>query len=154
MPTGIYDNEEIKASASLSFIDAQNAWYGFANGSFFALYAGALQSDPDQGVLVLDMVLPEGASYSQYVTSSKHGALRIVSNTQNNRFTLTAADGTLFYFDLPPRQFVASLTEVAPSVTPSPLPTPSPTLPPYPLPALEPTHLPYPLPTAPDTPVP
>jgi hypothetical protein len=154
MPTGIYDNEEIRASASLSFIDAQNAWYGFANGSFFALYAGALQSDPDQGVLILDIVLPEGASYSQYVTSSKHGALRILSDTQNNRFTLTAADGTVFYFDLPTRQFVASLTEVAPSVTPSPLPTPSPTLPPYPFPTLEPTYLPYPLPTPPDTVVP
>jgi hypothetical protein len=160
LPTGIYDDQRVKISASLLFMDAQNAWYGLGDGYSFALYAGALQSDPDQGVLILDMVSPEGGGYSQYVTSSKHGALRIVSNTQNNRFTLTAADGTVFYFDLPTRQFVASLTEVAPTVTPSPLPsptplpTPSPTLLPYPLPALEPTHLPYPLPTPPDTVVP
>jgi hypothetical protein len=154
LPTGIYDNEQVKASASLLFIDAQNAWGGFADGYRFALYAGALQSDPDQGVVLLVTHLPEGTSFEQYVTSSKHGALRIVSDTQNNRFTLTAVDGTVFYFDLPTRQFVASLTEVAPSVTPSPLPTPSPTLPPYPFPTLEPTYLPYPLPTPPDTVVP
>jgi len=157
LPTGIYDDQRVKISASLLFMDAQNAWYGLGDGYSFALYAGALQSDPDQGVLILDIVSPEGGGYSQYVTSSKHGALRIVSNTQNNRFTLTAADGTLFYFDLPTRQFVASLTEVAPTVTPSPLLTPSPTSsprPPYPPPTPESTYLPYPLPIPADTIVP
>ena len=157
LPTGIYNDQRVKISASLLFIDAQNAWYGIGDGYSFALYAGALQSDPDQGVLILDMVSSEGGGYSQYVTSSKHGALRIVSDTQNNRFTLIAADGTLFYFDLPTRQFVNSLTEIAPTVTPSPLPTLSPTSSPrphYPPPTPGSTYLPYPLPTAPDTPVP
>jgi hypothetical protein len=157
LPTGIYDSQQVEPEASLLFIDAQNAWKGLGDGYSFALYAGALQSDPDQGVLILDMVSPEGGGYSQYVTSSKHGALRIVSNTQNNRFTLTAADGTVFYFDLPTRQFVNSLTEMAPTVTPSPLPTPSPTSsprPPYPPPTPESTYLPYPLPTPADTVVP
>jgi len=82
--------------------------------------------------------MPSGTSIEQFVTSTKHGALQAVSE-QNNRLTLIASNGTLFYFDLPTHQFVASLTEVAPSVTPSPSNTP------------EPTGLPYPPPTEPNT---
>lgn len=141
LPTGIYDDQRVRISAELLFIDAQNAWGGFIDGNRFTLYAGSLQSDPDQGVVGLVTSLPGGKRIEKFVTPSKHGALRVVTE-QNNRITLIAADGTIFYFDLPTRQFVASLTEVAPSVTPSPLATP------------EPIGLPYPLPTAPDTVVP
>lgn len=141
LPTGIYDDQRVKISAALLFIDAQNAWGGFIDGNRFTLYAGSLQSDPDQGIVGLVTSLPGGKRIEQFASPSKHGALR-VTNEQNNRMTLIATDGTVFYFDLPTCQFVASLTEVAPSVTPSPSSVP------------EHTGLPYPPPTEPNTVVP
>ena len=141
LPTGIYDDQRVKISAALLFIDAQNAWGGFIDGHRFTLYAGALQSNPDQGVVYMVTSLPGGKLFEQYVTPSKQGALRVVSE-QNNRLALVALDDTMFYFDIPTRQFVDSLTGVAPSVTPSPVGTP------------EPTSAPYPMPTSPVTEVP
>jgi hypothetical protein len=111
------------------------------DGYNFFIYAGSLLSDPEQGAIVMVTTMPSGPSIEQFLTSTKHGALRAVSE-QNNRLTLIALDGTGFYFDLATRQFAASLTEVAPSVTPSPMATP------------EPTGLPYPPPTTPDNVVP
>ena len=141
LPTGIYDDQRVKISAALLFINAQNAWGGFIDGYRFTLYAGALQSDPNQGVVGLVISLPNGKRFSQFATPSKHGALHVV-NELNNRLNLISSDGTAFYFDLPTRQFVTSLTEVAPSVTPSPVVTPTP------------TGLPYPPPTTPGTAIP
>jgi hypothetical protein len=100
LPTGIYDDQRVKISAALLFIDAQNAWGGFLNGYRFVLYAGALQSDPAQGVVCMVISVPVGKNFEQFVTPSKHGALRVVSE-QNNRLILIATDGTVFYFDLP-----------------------------------------------------
>jgi hypothetical protein len=141
LPTGIYDDQRVKISASLLFIDAQNAWGGFIDGHRFTLYAGSLQSDLDQGVVGLVINLPAGKSIEQFVSPSKHGALRVISE-QNSRITLIASDGTIFYFDIPTRQFVASLTEIAPSITPSPYVTSEPTGLPYPLPSESNTEVP------------
>jgi hypothetical protein len=145
LATGIYEDEPVKQSGKLLGLDAQNGWSGSVDGYHFFIYAGALLSDPEQGVIVMVTTKPSGTSIDQFETSTQHGALRAVSE-QNNRLTLIATDGTVFYFDLPTRQFVASLTEVAPSVTPSLTPSPSATP--------EPTGLPYPLPTEPNTVVP
>jgi hypothetical protein len=139
LPTGIYDDQSVKISGALLFIDTQNSWSGFIDGYRFTLFAGSQQSDPNQGAFGLVTNLPDGAKIEQFVTPSKHGAIRVVT-AQNNRFTLAAADGTMFYFDLPTRQFVASSTEVAPSVTPSPVTTPTQT-----------SVVPYPMPTEPST---
>ncbi len=149
LPTGIYDDQRVKISAALLFIDAQNAWGGFSDGYRFVLYAGALQSDPDQGVVELITNLPDGKRFEQLLTSSKHGALHVVSE-QNNRLTLLATDSETFYFDVPARRFVASLTEVVPTATPYP------TYPPHALLSStpEPSPNPYPLPTEPTTEVP
>lgn len=133
LPTGIYNDQRVKISAALLFIDAQNAWGGFIDGYRFALYAGALQSDPEQGVVGLVTSLPDGQRFEQFVTPSKHGSVRVVSEL-NNHITLIALDETIFYFDIPTRQFIDSITEVAPSVTPSPSSTPEPTTVPYPIP--------------------
>jgi hypothetical protein len=140
LSTGIYDDQSVKIDAALIFIDARNAWGGFIEGYRFTLFAGSQQSDPNQGVIGLVTSLPNGKKFEQFVTPSKHGAIRVV-NEQYNRFNLAATDGTLFYFDLPTRQFVASMTEVAPSVTSSPSFTSSPSVTP------EPTSIPYPMPT-------
>ncbi len=126
LPTGIYDNQRVKISAALLFIDAQNAWGGFIDGYHFSLYAGSQQADPNQGVIGLVTSMPNSQTIEQFVTPSKHGAIRVVT-AQNNRFTLAATDGTIFYFDLPARQFVASLTETVRSFTPASITTPAPT---------------------------
>lgn len=141
LPTGIYDDQRVKISAALLFIDAQNAWAGIIDGYRFTLYAGALQSDPNQGVVGLVNSLPNGKRFSQFETPSRHGAIHVV-NELNNRIELISSDGTIFYFDLPTYQFVTSLTEVAPSVTPSPEVTPTPTGPPYPPPITPETAIP------------
>lgn len=142
LPTGIYDDQRVKISASLLFIDAQNAYGGFNNGYRYALYAGALQSDLDQGVVALITNLPDGKRFEQLLTPSKHGALHVVSE-QNNRLTLLAADSETFYFDVPARRFVASLTEVVPTATPYPTHPPHALLTGTPVP----TPNPYPMPT-------
>ena len=149
LPTGIYDDQRVKISAALLFIDAQNAWGGFSDGYRFVLYAGALYSDPDQGVVELITNLPDGKRFEQLLTSSKHGALHVVSE-QNNRLTLLAADRETFYFDVPARRFVASVTELVPTATPYP------TYPPHALLSStpEPSPNPYPMPTEPSTAVP
>lgn len=131
LPTGLYDDERVHISAGLLFIDAQNAWGGFFEGNRFSLYAGALQSDPEQGVIGLVISLPGGKSIEKFITPTKHGALSVVS-VQDDRIKLVALDGTNIFFDLPTRQFVSSQTEIAPSVTPSPPVTPVPTELPYP----------------------
>jgi len=141
LPTGIYDDQRVKISAALLFIDAQNAWSGFIDGHRFTLYAGALQSDPEQGVVFL---ISESLSiFEQFLTSSKHGALRALDE-QNDRVILVALDRSMFYFDVPTRQFVDSLTGVAPSVIPSPFVTPASTSAPYPMLTEANTEAPYP----------
>ncbi len=136
LPTGIYNDQRVRISAGLLFIDAQNAWSGFIDGNRFTLYAGSLQSDPDQGVVGLAISMPGGKRIEKFISPSKHGALSVITQ-QDNRVVLIATDKTIFYFDLPTRQFVASSTEIAPGVTPSPSVTP------------EPAGLPYPHPTEP-----
>jgi WD40 repeat protein len=136
LSTGIYDDQPVKVSGSLLFIDAQNAWSGITDGYHVYIFVGALQSDPDQGVVY--MTSPR---FEQFLTPSKHGAVRVVSE-QNDRLTLVALDETIFYFDISTCQFVASLTEVAPSVTPSPVITSELTSVPYPAPTEASTQVP------------
>ncbi len=133
LPTGVYEDEPVKHSGKMLGLDAQNGWSGFFGGYHYFIYAGTLLTDSEQGALVMVTTTPSGTSIEQFITSVKHGAIRAV-NEQNNQLTLIASDGTVFYFDLPTRQFIASGTEVAPSQTPSPSDTPEPTGLPYPPP--------------------
>jgi hypothetical protein len=144
-PTGIYEDERVFASANKLGLNALNGWSGLVGGYHFFIYAGALQTDPSQGAVYLVVTMPQQTAFEQYLTSEKHGSLRVLSE-QNDRLNLVTTDGTSIYFDIPTRQFILSSTAVAPSVTPSPTQTtvPLPTTP-------SPTYNPYPLPTAPST---
>jgi hypothetical protein len=142
--TGVVEDVRVKYSGKLLGLDAQNGWSGFVNGFDFFIFAGALLSDPEQGAIFMESPFASGSSLEKFLTPTKHGALRAVSR-QGDRLTFIAEDGTAFYFDLPTRQFVASLTGIAPSVTPSPTVTPEPT----PEPTSVPT--PYPMPPGPGT---
>ncbi len=95
----------------------QNAWQRQVNGSWAFVDAGARIDDPDQGVIFSRWELP-GVTIGRFInTPVKAGSVRVTAE-QNNRLTLQATNGTLFYFDVPAQAFVSSLTEVAPTITP------------------------------------
>jgi hypothetical protein len=107
---------------------AQNVWVGLLDGVWVSLYAGALQSDPQQGALLLVTISPGSVDQERFVLPLSHGPLRI--SAQNvQRLTLISADGTTYWFDVLARRFVGSLTEYADTATPLPslTPTASPT---------------------------
>jgi hypothetical protein len=127
-------------------LTTQNAWSGFLDGNRVDLYASALLDDPSQGAIYLFVTIPNSGFMGLILTPTKHGGVRVVSE-QNNRLTMISTDGTTYYFDVPARRFVNSLTEVVLSATPPATRTP---FPPLPTPATSlSTPNPYPAPTGP-----
>jgi hypothetical protein len=120
-PTGIFD-------AGAEFFHEgyrmQNAWQNLVNGYWADVVAGARANDPEQGVIFSSWQFPNAAIGQFYDTPVRAGAVRIIAE-QNYRLTLEAANGTLFYWDVPSQRFVTSLTEVVPSMTPPPTHTPT-----------------------------
>lgn len=110
-----------------------NMWYEIVSGKNIRVYAGALPDNPgvssqpaSQGMVI---VWGEG----NYPTPIKVGPVRVV-DARGERLILQSENGTTFYFDVPARRFVGSLTEVVPTATsaPIPIPTATPTQRPYP----------------------
>jgi hypothetical protein len=142
-PTGTREGEMVKFSAEKMFLEALNGWDGYLNGISVVIYAGSETEEEEQGAIVILLRLPNRFFSEKVLTPTKHGGVRVVAE-QNNRLTLLAADGEIFYFDVPARRFVASLTEIVPTATPPPTYTPykpvqissMPTNNPYPLPTL------------------
>ena len=133
-PTGTSENGRDIATGHLLVIDVFNGWYGIWHGKVVGVYSGASSDDPGQGEIA---IVINSAPFGNFPTPTKHGGVRVVGE-EDNRLTLVSTDGTTYYFDVPARRFVASLTEVVPSATPPPTYTP------FPLPG---TVLPYPAPT-------
>jgi hypothetical protein len=129
--TGVFT---LNTSYRYYFLDPKNSWYGIVNGLSARVDAGALPEDPSQGAIHLNMDLPERSGImEQILTPGKDGAV-LVASELNNRLVLVAEDGTVFYFDLPARSFVNSLTEWVPTPTSTPTNTPAPPPTPYPPP--------------------
>jgi hypothetical protein len=133
-PTGTNESPEtILVGKQLGF-DVLNAWGGILNGKPISVYAGASSTDPNQGEIFI--LIYDGIA-KPFLTPTKHGAVRVVSE-HNNRLTLVSTDGTTYYFDIPAMSYVPSLTVFAPSITPPPTRTPVPpnyeTSTPYPAP--------------------
>jgi len=64
--------------------------------------------------------------YKQFLTPTQSGPVNI-TGAVGERLILQSTNRTMFYFDVPARQFVPSLTWVSPIATPTPQPiTPSP----------------------------
>ncbi len=108
-----------------------NAWLERTSSGDLFVIAGGQESIDDCGGCTRDQgVVVVGERYglyrNLYLSPTKHGALTIVG-AQGERLILTAADGAVFYFDVPGRTFVSSLEEVVPTVTPRPTLTPRPT---------------------------
>lgn len=149
LPTGTREGERVKFSGEKLGLDALNGWAGLIDGNQVSIYAGALLDDPDQGAIVIFITLPYRNFSEKILTPTKHGGVRILGE-QNNRLILQAIDNNFFYFDVPARQFVSSLTEVVLTATPPPTYTPY-LSPPN---TQMPTSNPYPMPTGLNTEVP
>ncbi len=121
--TGTRDDVYVKAQwGQLGFI-VQNGWGGYVDGNSVGVFAGAWSTDLDQGILQVVWIFPLRGFNKQYATSGRHGSVRITEE-HSNRLSLVSTDGTTFYFDVPGLQFVPSLTEVVPTITPPPTYTP------------------------------
>jgi hypothetical protein len=145
-PTGIYDNQYVKAYLSKYGFDVENAWFGLVNSNHVSVFAGAPHDNPAQGTLRVYLDLPEGLHEQDYPTPISAGTVRVVAE-QNNRLTLISTDGTTFYFDVPGLQFVDSLTEIVPTITPYVSETPGATWTPGPTQTPVATCTPGPTPT-------
>ncbi len=146
-PTGTVEDDVYLSSSGMGLgVDTQNAWVGFIDGMRADIYAGARLEDTEQGAIFLFVDIPRGGIAELILTPTKHGGVRVVSE-QNNRLTLVSTDGTTYYFDLPARRFVDSLTEVVPTATPLPTYTPFPPPPTFSISTPVPTPNPYPAPT-------
>jgi hypothetical protein len=147
VPTGTDESERINATGEKMWgLDVLNGWFGLIDGNDISFYAGSLLEDPEQGAIAFLIREPHRSDDQKILTPTRHGGVRVVAE-QNNRLTLQAVDGEIFYFDVPARRFVASLTEVVPTVTLLPTLTP----PTYAVETPMPTYNPYPAPTEPGT---
>ena len=140
IPTGTAEDVYVRASARMLGWAVTNAWYGLVDGNTVSVWAGADPQDAERGYLEIFWTWPNSGYHETFSTPTRHGSVRVTAEL-NNRLTLTALDGTLFYFDIPALQFVESLEVVAPTVLPpptralNPTPAPVPTSPPeYPYP--------------------
>ena len=144
-PTGILEEGGADFYYPTYDVIIYNKWQDVVNenGEWALVCAGSMYTDPTQG-----LVLIPSQPVQIYLTPTKAGSVRIVA-VQNLRLTLISENGTTFYFDVPGRRFVDSLTEVAPTVTPYRSSTPTPTETPAPTVTLAPTCTPGPTPGPP-----
>jgi hypothetical protein len=124
-PTAISDNEQTKGQWLAFGFLVENAWSGPINGGNMSVFAGAYSGASDQGTLEIIWTARylNPSRELRYDTPGKHGSIHIV-RADNNRLTLVSTDGTTFYFDVPGLQFVSSLTDVVPTITPPAAGTP------------------------------
>jgi hypothetical protein len=97
-PTGTFEGSEVKFTGEKLFLDALNAWGGYLDGNKVVIYTGSLLDHPEQGAIAILITLPYRFFSEKVLTPTQHGSVRVVAE-QNNRLTLLAADGEIFYFD-------------------------------------------------------
>ncbi len=122
-PTGTAEGSYIQASGKMLGLAVTNAWFGYVDGNPVSVWASADPVEPERGCLEVLWSWPGRSSDGRYLTPSRHGPVRIIAERQN-RLTLSAEDGTLFYFDVPGLQFVDSLEVIVATASPPPTRTP------------------------------
>ncbi len=105
-PQGIFENGPADLPPAVYHIE--NEWQTDSYGSHLQVYAGSIVSDPSQGVIAVHVTSLDGKSAEghDYLTPSKHGAVRIVL-ADGPQLQLISKDGTRFTFDVGTRIFVA-----------------------------------------------
>lgn len=135
VPTGTAEDVYVRASARMLGWAVTNAWYGLVDGNNVSVWAGGDPQDAERGYLEIFWSWPNSGYHGTFSTPTRHGPVRVTAEL-NNRLMLTAADGMLFYFDVPALQFVESLDVVVPTALPPPTWAPNPT--PAPIPTAPP----------------
>jgi hypothetical protein len=126
--------------------DIKNIWRQYiGKGEYIGVYAGELGTGtpyPGRGVIYVLRInaTSRKGTREEYLLPEGTGWVR-VSEVRGDYLILTSKEGKTFYFYLPGQQFVDSLDEVVPTLTPLPTPGPPHTIGPAP----EPTS-PYPYP--------
>jgi hypothetical protein len=111
--TGIIEHPSVPFSSTDFLIE--NAWQELIGKNYVLIFAGALTSDPQQGVL---LVLTDSPHQTlQIWTPEKRGSVRIVE-VKNLQLGLISQSGDLLYFDVPGRKFITELGEIVPTITP------------------------------------
>ncbi|MCW5852177.1 MAG: hypothetical protein KIT87_19040 [Anaerolineae bacterium] len=127
-PTGIIESGLAPFPGSVYRFE--NQWQDLIGNELVHVYAGALRSDPSQGVLIVLGNLPDGSGGIRrgdfYLAPAKLGALRIVA-ADGTRLTVQAPDGPLWGVDI----VFPTGTELIRLPTPMPA-TPAPPPPPFP----------------------
>jgi hypothetical protein len=103
-PEGIFETGQAPLSRGFKI---ENQWQSDLDGSHLRVYAGSLQSDPAQGVIVVLVTSLDFKSEDSgvFLTPTKAGAVRI-TRTTGQRLQLVSRDGTLFAFEVRARGFV------------------------------------------------
>lgn len=115
--TGIYTDTRTAFQWRQFGIEVENAWVGSVGGRIVTVWAGALVSDPSQGVVQVIYEYPGQPISPFFLTADKHGSVHVASE-QNNRLVLISTDGTTYYFDAPGLAFASSINEPIPTATP------------------------------------
>jgi hypothetical protein len=92
-----------------------NEWRKTTPNHFYAVFAGYLNDDDQQGAVY---VLQPNLAFNLYISPDRRGSVRVIAENDTT-ITLESTDGTLFYFDAATEQFVdAQGTPFPPTPTP------------------------------------
>ena len=96
---------------------------GWMKSNLYVL-AGAYKLDKTDGML---LVTTQSGTPREYFHSPTKAGILTVVGARRERLILSSTTGITFYFDVPGRTFVSSLTEIVPTATPRPTLAPLPT---------------------------
>lgn len=105
-PTGILQLRQ--APLPWGLYDIENRWQAMQGSTLLQVFAGALKSDPDAGVVVVRrLVYPSGRAEAIRVRRPQGGVGRLrIAKANGNRLTMTAGNRSLL-FDVDQEAFVA-----------------------------------------------
>ena len=133
-PAGAGGIVAIRGPFQSSMFLGENAWYMDTEGgrTRLVVYAGAVPenatlTDPvRQGAVIVQverLSLQDGRTVAEmleshlYLTPQQAGPVRVIG-AAGEQLELQSTTGVIFYFDVPSRQFVSSLTDGSPTPTP------------------------------------
>jgi hypothetical protein len=103
-PEGIFETGQAPLSRQLRIV---NQWQSDAFGTHLQVYAGYLETDATQGIVVIHNTpfSLQGGEGHTYYTPTKVGAVRIVA-VNGERLELISKSGSVFTFDVAAREFI------------------------------------------------
>jgi hypothetical protein len=132
----LVNTKEMPSFYMHDFVD-ENIWYKDTEGGTLrtTVYSGFILAPggftTQQGVVVVQVMKMDSHGdihevyYRLFPTPTQSGSVHI-TGAVGERLILQATNGTTFYFDVPSRQYVPSLTWTSTPVPISPLATPAP----------------------------